>query len=310
MATSAVYVPHSITLPSGGPVVQLSDITAARNYQDLVERAASEAGPQWSGSEYSAPDLRCTSKQIAEFIALCTTEGVAADLSAGNADFYFRKVAARGTRVAIGTAVHVRGRLASNALLFWESIRASQNQAAELVARFICSQIGTTAPIQIEGTQAAVGASDVDELFTLGPIAFTGTAAGSVTVEALQEVTYESGVQVLQEYDAGSPHPSFVAVDTHACTCTFKTRQTTLLATIPNDGDVLTAFTGYLRARKKGGINVADATASHIKVSATAGTIKAREAAGLKGIVEVFVQFHKPDLATNELVWATGQAIT
>ena len=163
----------------------------------------------------------------------------------------------------------------------------------------------SNAPIIWTPDVALSGASAVQEVYTLGPITINGD-----TITLVQSATYSSGVQAESIAGDGDPFPVLHEIDGAAPSLVFETRNLDVIDDFGPEGTELTAFTGYLRARAKFGINTAVASAAHVKAVAVDGVVKARSSKSKKATAEVFIQFTAPDDSTAPLVWSTGVAIT
>lgn len=306
MTTASVYYPHAI-IAGGTTITQMTDVTPANNFQDLAEFSAGQTAPQYSGSQFATPDITFNSPQIASVLAAIDTEGVAVDLSGGNVDLHYKKGNPHGTREADASLVHLRGRLTTNALLYWTGLRASQGQLAEISCRLLPVWDGTNNPIIWTGSLALAGTSQAAEQFTLGRIDLNGT-----NISAVQDLDWNNNVEPEEVGDSGEPFISYGGINRFSPQFTFRTRDTTVISTYGAVGTALTGFEVYLRKKAASGINVADATAQHIKLfkASAAGTIKARQVSGLNGMAEVFVQLLKPSAAADPFDISTTSAIT
>lgn len=308
MTTSAVFYPHAIDLDGGTTVItQMSDVTPANNYTDLVEFSAGQTSPQYSGSQFAIPDITFTTGQLNTFLGAVDTEGVAVDLSAASVDLYYKKGLPHGTREADASLAHLRGRLTTNALLYWTGLRASQGGQAELTARLLPVWDGTNNPLIWTGSLALAGTSQAAEQFTLGRIDLNG-----VNIASVQDLDWQNNIVTEEVGDSGEPFITYGAIDTYSTSFTFHTRNTEVLATYGAAGTALTSFEVYLRRKVASGINVADVTATHVKLhkASAAGTIKARSVTGLKGMAEVFVQLTKASATADLFDIVAASAIT
>lgn len=306
MTTANVYYVHAVKLLSG-TITQLTEATPSYGFTDLVEFASGQTGPQFTGTSQSNPDLNFTSVQLNTVLAEIDTEGICVDLSGGNVDIEYKKGNPHGTRVADGTAGHLRGRLESNALLYWESIRASQGQNAEIRARLLPVWDTVNDPIVFTNNVALTATSAANPVYTLGRIDLNGTNIAAVT-----DLDWNNNIQAEEVADSGEPFISYGAIRTFSPQFTFRSRDTTLLQSYGSRGTTLTSFEVYFRKRSTNLISVADGTAEHIKLSnaSASGLIKARQATGNDGIVEVFVQLLKPAAGTDPFAINTASTIT
>jgi len=297
--------PHAIILPGLTDVTQLTDVRAAYNFTDIVERSAGQAAPQWSGSEDAVPAFNGATPQIKDILDACTVDDIIGDLSAGNVDLLYKAAKSGAIRQGDAELAHLRARLEANAILYWERIRATSRQAAEIDFRFLPIWDGTTDPLVWTGSLALSGTSAVQGRYTMGKVALNGT-----DLSLVQEWTLENNITPDEVFGDGSPYLLEAGIDEYSPTLVARTRDLSVMATYGGTGTALTSLAAYLKKKKASGINEPDATAAHIKITGSAGTIKAREVSGLKGVAEIFVQLVKPAAGTAPFVVDTASAIT
>jgi len=308
MTTASVFYPHAIDLDAGTNVIsELTDVTPAINSQDIVEYSAAETAPMYGGSFGAIPDINFTTPQIKTILDLIDTEGVSKDLSAANVDLWYRKGAASGSRTATATLAHERYRLTTNAMMILGSLEASQGAVATVRTRLLPIWDGSTVPMVFTGSLALSGTSAASEFFTLGKVDLNGTDIGAV-----QSLSIDYQVEMEEVQDSGEPYISYGAIRRFAPRVTITTRDTTLLGTYGVAGTALTASDFYFRKLNANGNVVADVTAGHIKLNATAGVIRAREISGVpESMVSIEIDLLKPDATTAPLViTSTAVAIT
>ena len=287
MGVSGLYYPHAIKFPSGNAITQLLDVTPARNFRDLSERSASEAGPSFTGSETSAPDVTFSTSQLADLLGQFSgNDPIIADLSGGNVDIEYRKAADKGIRVATASTAHVRARMQANAALAWESFSADDGRTASIRSRLVAVFDGTNDPMAVSSGVALAATSAVQHLFTLGPVVVNGTQLNGV-----ESVNWDNNSQYNELHGDGEDFLSHFSVDAYNPTIRVRLRDTATFATYGSKGTALSALVVYLRKRLKSGINVPVATTEHIKVTAATGTIKPSNIGG-GGSPELMIQLH------------------
>lgn len=276
MSTSVVYYPHAIYLPTGPVITQISDVQPGHNFQDLTEFAAGQAVPQFTGTHQAAPDNRFSSSQVKALLDYCTDYSIARDTSAlGNVDVEFKAGINLGVRQADAALVHIRARATANTMICWESFTARQGQIVELRCRLvhIFNLASGVDPLVFTNSLALTNTSAIAYLFTLGPIKLNGTF-----LNAVEEVTWNNNIEYEEVASDGDGFLSYCGIKKFRPTVSIMTRDLALLSTFGTRGTALSALSCFLRKKLQSGINVADATAEHIKLAATVGTIKAREA--------------------------------
>lgn len=309
MGVTAIHRPHAIAFPGPTYITQFSDVRPNNNYQEFVERSASEAAPQHTGAIGAAPSIDFSSKQIKDILDLCTDQDVAVGYApaGGTVSLYYRKGKNRGLREAVADTVHNRFDMASNAMLYWTSLRAEQRGIAEIQAVLrAVSTDGATAPLVHVGSSALAGDVSVAHLFTLGPIALNGA-----TISDVMSHEISNGFTFDGEDESGNPFQQYYGIDEHNPVVTIETNDITVFDTFGESGTALTSLSQYFRKLKKGTLGpVADGTAEHIKITGSSGSVFVTEGTGLKGRFTVRVLLEKPDAATQPFVVNTASAIT
>lgn len=298
MTTNLVFVPNAIVMPGGTTVTSLKNLRPSHNFEDLVEYASGDVGPDFTGSHSAAPDCVFDTPQLKEILDLCNVSptvnmSVCADLSSGNTDVEYRRATNRGVRSALADLANLRVRMQSNAFLSWQKFTAKQKQLAEITARLVPVYDGTNAPLVATSSVAITASGSVPTLFTLGPVSINGSAVAGVT-----ETNWDNQIEYLVEMADGVSWPDFVSIQRIAPKITIRSRNTALLSTYGTAGTALTALTVYLRKKLKSDFTVAAGTPQHLAFTAASGTIKAREIADDDANVEIEIQ-----LAKSSGVW-------
>jgi hypothetical protein len=315
MTTTKVFYPHAIraTAIAGGAELfllsLLDDVTASHNFGDLVSFAAAQVGPQFTGSHMASPDIRFSTPQLGTLlpVTVAGAYGVVRDLSLHNVDLWYRQGLNLGMLVDAVNTNHLQLRGQANAMMAVESIGADQGQLATARARlaFVLNASTGLDPLVPTGALALGGAVANSSLFTLGPVKVNGTA--------LDGVEY-AGVDFNLEYEehasAGDGFLTYVGVARYRPVISIRARATDLLATFTTRGAVLSSLSMYLRQKLVSGINIADNVAAHIKLTASAGTIKAHRASGGKSLVELTIEPYQTAMDVAPVAIAVNQLIT
>lgn len=276
MSTSAVYYPHGIYFTGGATITQISNHTPAHNYEDLTAFAAGQVGPQFTGSHQAAPSITIVSPQVKAVLDLFSggDYGISADYSGGNVDLEFKKGLNLAERVANNVAEHIRCRLQENCMAVWDTIECRQGQPAEITFRLIPRfDSGVGDPLIFTNSVALSITSAFDHVFTLGPVKLNGSFLTGV-----ESWTLENNIEERIVHSDGDPFPTYVGVDTYSPKLTLRSNNLAYMSTWGTRGTALSALSLFLRKKLASGINVADATEQHIKFTASAGTIKSRQA--------------------------------
>lgn len=278
MGVPNIYEPVAIVLPSTTELVQLQAIEPDNNFADLTQFSAGGAYPPFTGSHSAMPALQASTTQIKDLLDEIDVEGVAADLSSGNLDIEYRRMLNRGSRYADAAEQHLRCRMTSNAFLSWESLSASQDQLAEIAFRILPVWDETNNPlIWASGTGITISATDaINALFTLGPIAINSTTP----LDGVGSISWENNCQYREVKSEGSPFVKFAGIERVSPVLTIETTDRGIMEDFGAAGTALSSLQLFLRRKSPSGHNVANATAQHIKISATVGTIKPLSASG------------------------------
>jgi hypothetical protein len=275
MGVSTVHILHGIQTPAQF-YSQVEDATPQSGLSSMIGTPAGLVSPLFMGIRGAKPNVSFRTTQLATLLAECGLYG--ADLSAGNTDLFYRKVTNLGTREAAITATHTRMRIAK-AFMYWRSITARHQSEATAEANLVAVFDGTNVPIVSTGSVALSGTPTAAEFFGLGPISINTVALPSDT-----EMSIDLGVEMLTAGSNSEVYDSFVAVKAIRPVITIRSLSIESWATYGLIGTALTSFSGYLRkcnADAAGGVAyVADATAQHIKFTATAGIITVDQTSG------------------------------
>lgn len=275
MSTLLVYYPHAIYLPGGTVISQLSDIQPAHNFMDLTEFSASQPVPQFTGSHQAAPDNRFSTSQVKAILDACTDYNIAKDYSGlGNVDVEYKAGLNLATRTADATTSHIRGRATANTMLIWESFTARQGQIVELRCRLVHVYNASSGvdPLVFTNAVALTNVSAIAYLFTLGLTKINGTS-----LTAVEEVTWNNNIEYEEVTSDGDGFLSYCGIKRTRPTVSINTLDLTLVNSFGTRGTALSALSVFLRKKLASGLNVADATAQHISLIATVGTVKARQ---------------------------------
>jgi hypothetical protein len=294
MPTSVVYYPHAIDLAGAGTLVQISDVTPSHNFQDLTEFAASDPSPSFTGTHMASPDNRFNTSQIKTLLDVVKTGAsgklnVVRDLSDGIVLVEFKAGENLGSRLGAADNQGIALSMTSNAGVWWESLRARQGGLAEARARLAAVFLPESGndPMVPATAQDITGTAAVVSLFTLGKVTINGTVLNGV-----EEMDWNNNIAYEEVADSGEPFLTYIGTNKIAPVVRFMTNDLSVISTFTTRGKSIdSAVNVYLRKKLPSGINVPDATAEHIRLQGTAGTIKARQAQGSKVMAVVEVAF-------------------
>lgn len=273
MSTSVVFYPHGI-YSSEVTLTQLESVEPMHGFEDLIAFASGQVGPQYSGTHQGKPGLPLRTTQLKDILD-CVVGGIyncSRDLSAGNVDLELKAGQRLNAREDDGDALHIRARGQYNAMITVESIRARQGGLAEATVRlsYVYNSATGADPLVFTNTVVISIESDVEHLFTLGPIKLNGSF-----IEGVEETLLENRIEYEVVHDGGFGFPSYIGIKTYSPRLTFRARDARIMNTFGTRGTALSALSCFWRKKVKSGFEVADATEEHIKLTATTGTIKA-----------------------------------
>lgn len=265
-----LYLPHAINFAAGNPITQLDSLNPDVGLDDLTVYSASEILPGFTGSMAANPMLNASTSQIADILDRCTlpsTGPVFAGYSNSNTDIEWRLMSNLTGRVAAATASHKRTRF-TYFMLCWESIQGTNGSLATINFKIHPISNAGAAPWAYTSGVALGAASAVQKVYEPGPVVLDGTTLCS------QGWSWNNGLSYVTRRCGSTPYIEFVGVDRIRPVVTVEVEDiTTALALIPAGG-ALTSLVCYLRHKAQSGINVADATATHIALSGSVGTVK------------------------------------
>lgn len=271
MPLSSLGVLHGIFNGSSF-ISQIQNARATTDIQNLIAQSAGLPYPLFTGPMSINPGVSFETTQLKTILDSQNVLAGICDLSAANTDLYFKAVVDFGRRLADASGGHIRFRMAQ-AYMALNSITASHNSEAVASCYIGTTYDGSNAPLVAAGSQVLAGTPSSAQHWTTGPISLNTTQ-----VPGVQDVTIDFGRQLFTLGADGEIYPTFVGCQFYAPTVTFRT-YTHVWQTYGIVGTALTSLAVYLRSVVNTGRD-ADGTATHIKFSATKGTIQVDEATG------------------------------
>jgi hypothetical protein len=271
--------------------------------EDLTVFPSGDALPNFTGNKMHAPEYQVDTQDLAAALALMTDHGLAADLSAVNADLFFREAKSLGLNEDVDDATkHQIYRLEDNALLFWESLQARQeDDAARLSLKLVPVSNGSNAIIQMPAEDLPAAASQVAP-WTLGDVYVNGAH-----FDSCKSMQWANNVQVEKQAADGEALPTFVTIRQARPVITIETTNLRTVADFAAEGAAITDLVIFLRRRKPSLLNYANNDAQHIKLSAGAGSLKWKRAGSNPATATIEIHLHKG--AGDLFAVATSQAI-
>lgn len=296
------FVLHGINTPSGF-LSQISSGSVNPEMQIVRGKPAGLPGSRFIYNGAQVPAFRFNCEQLKSILDICGC-GLA-DLTSGNTDLYFKKTANRASRVADATTQHIRCR-APKAVLVPLSLRATLGSPATLSARIVCTWDGTNEPLTPAGGVALAGTPvSCEEQFVVGPVAINGS-----TISGIQETEIDFGVALFEQMSDGELYLTFIAEQERQPMVTFKTL-TASLPSIGLNGSALTSGSFYFRKCGQTA-RVPNATAEHLKFSATSGLVHIVDQTGggnEASLTTIRCELSMPDATTAPLTVDTTSAI-
>lgn len=189
---------------------------------------------------------------------------------AAAADTYWQKMPAGGVRG--GASQHIKVTTALG-MIIPVGMSASQNGDATVSYQLLPrSSDGLTAPVVATASQSLAGSPTVDELFTLGPVKF-----GASFIDGITDVAVTFGINVARDTFDGHVYPTIEALDTRAPNIEFTTADLNAVeVTVGRAGAAISGASPakvWFRKKAAGGLNVVNATAEHIQLTANEGRL-------------------------------------
>lgn len=308
MSTTKVFYPHAFyTGDSSLTLTQLMNVTPVHNYSDLSEKAPSQVAPQLTGSHQAQPDIKFTVSQLKTLLdkMIAGSFNCAVDLSATSVYLEYRRGKKHGTREAKNAGNHFYGLMDYNAMLTLESLTGQQGGLLEARCRLVSVKTDTAKPLSFVANINLVAVAQVESFFTIGPVKINGTWLGGI-----ESWTFDNQISYEEVLSDGDAYPSYVGVRDIRPRLTVRTRHADAIATFGEEGTALSSLNLFARKKLVSGINVADATAQHLKLIATEGTVKAQSVDGDKTLTEVTVDLHETTEDTAPYSLNTASAIS
>lgn len=281
MAISTVYKLDKIRLNTGSPVD--IDVITSRNISAgitmMIERGAGHPHPTFTGVNSQKPVVEFTTPQIDKIVGSSgfnvPINGLV--ISAAPVYLYFKKAAVVGS-VARATSEHIR--LAVNlGCLYWTRINLPHQGRGEISCTLMASYDGSNEPIVYSGSQALVGNLSAGNYFQAGPCYLNGTL-----IDAVQDITINSGVRLLQLSGSGDIWDTFVGIEQTEGSYEVSTLEMNNWGSgIGLDGVALDGsygFVAYGRKCSADGTRVANGTGAHLSFTSLYGHLRPNQTSG------------------------------
>jgi hypothetical protein len=257
MAVTAVYVLHGV-VNSGTFISQIENARPITGNELITPQSAGLPFPLFTAVMGTNPAVPMDTTQVKTILDSTGALTSIVDLTGGNVDLYFKAMADFGRRTADASLAHLR-------------MRMSQAFSCRIGTTYD----GTNNPLVPAGNVALSGTPTHAEHYVAGPV-----VVNTVQIPGIQNITIEFN-RVLREIGGdGELYNTFAACEYFTPVITV-TSTANPWATYGINGTALTAMSVYLRKIAANGTGrVADATAEHIKFTATAGLVTIDESSG------------------------------
>jgi hypothetical protein len=276
MSVDGVHLLHGVNFPSGAFLAQLTDATPQANLTDVIGFAAGQPDPQFVGTRMSKFDQPFTSTQLKTVLDLCGAQ-FAADLSAGNTDFYYKKAKNLGVRESPAGTLHLRLRMASG-VAYWTDLSASHGQDATITGRILPLYNGSNPPMVPAGGVALAGTPIAAEWYTLGPVYINSTP-----IAGLQSVGLSLNLQAFELGSDGDIYSTFCGVARRQPVLNLTSLKADLWSSYGLLGAALTSWAVYFRRHDPDGGIYANNQNQHIAITGTTGKIVPNSTSGGSG---------------------------
>lgn len=262
-----VYKPHSITFPTDpvSHIWQIDNWRPSPGFQKFVQFAASGVAPLFIGTHHRSPMAEFSTPDLDRMIGLLDATF---KLFAGFTSpvlLKWLKKANLGINEATASTVHQSLSLA-RALMSFESLSAQQDQLAtmSMALQGIAAANGSAAPVV--ASNATLVAPSACNLYSLGPVQINTVAI------CVDGVTLNNNLTKDTRRCSNSIDPSYASIDDFQPTVVLNTPDTSRAMDLFASPTGVSSFSFFLRKKAANGINVADATAEHLRFAATTGS--------------------------------------
>lgn len=261
MSLSAMLTVGPATFGAGPTTVPvIRDFGLNFGVEDVMEGDAGSPYNTFAGAMQVNPVVNFASLGLKAALDLF---GVA-PYSVANANpayFYLQAMEQKGLRQSGSTHRRV---VVHDAMIVPTRLTLTQDQPARIEFDCHVRWDGSNGPLSFGSGVALPAESDVDSLWTLGPVNVDGSA-----VTGVKSVSVDFGFQVLKERSDGDALPTFIAIGQHTPRITVETLAPYNVGTLGQNGDGGDSTTCVVYAQKMAryGTRVAAATEEHISLT-------------------------------------------
>jgi hypothetical protein len=275
MSVSKLYTLYAVHLDTatlaGSDVLldQVQSFAISTGLQKILQRGDGQVDPTFVAIMSQRPAMRFTSTAIATYLGACGIGGTIldSDVTYPGLEAWFQKMAEGGDRAAGSSHIKMT---VNEGILVPRAIQASQDGVATIDFEAVITYDETNEPVVVADSQALSGTPATAELFTVGPVKINGT-----TLESIQSVSIDFGIQVITQSGDGQVWPTFAGIMSREPSIRIRTTDVLALSTFDLEGTAIGAsdVVVFLRKLAEGGTRVADAGSEHISFTLDEGLI-------------------------------------
>lgn len=304
-----LFYPHGMSF--GGTFLgQADDINVDANIDELTMYAAGDYAPSFTGGKEVAPEFKLDTFDASGVFALVGSGVGGVDelcraFSAGNVDTMFRQAKNLSVPNSPASNLHYIYRVINGAMFYWDGFKVNNKGEVQVMTKTIATLVSGNPIVTQLPNQTISTPQLVTKVYTLGKIVIDGTA-----ITRLKSCNWSNGVKLEKETADGEASPTFCGIEQIKPTVQFDTQNLAVINAFGFSGYKITStFDVYLRKRAISGINVPDATAEHIRIRATAGTVQFQSTGGGKATGKCRVLLQRPSAGTKIWTITDGVAI-
>lgn len=312
MGFPAIWRPYTLDFDGTNRITQFREVSPNLALQLFGERGSGEVVQQFTAALGGAPEITFRTPQLKRVFDVANSgdKGLVKAFTSSTVALHYRKGKNRSLLedTDVGTAVHARFDATNNGMLSWQSVSGSAGELAEVACRFqAVSTDGETKPLQYVGSNAlnAAGDPEAGVHYVLGGVKVNGAFVDSVISANLDnQLEYDSGL------GPGAKYPEYAAVSSWSPRLTIQTNDVESWGDYDEEGTALTSLSLFFRKVDQNGLLVAKATAEHVKITASAGTIWTQQASGTSADSQLIIDIEEPSVGTAPITINTASAIS
>jgi hypothetical protein len=263
-----VYKPHSITFPttpSATHLWQINSWTPSPGFTEFAEFSASGPTPLTLGTHHRSPSAEFTTPDLDRILTqLDATYKIFAAYTSPVILGWLKKVNL-GINEGVGSGVHQTLSMA-RALMSFTSLSAPQDQLAAITCNLQAIAAANGSAAVTIASNATLPAPSACSVYGLGPVQIN---TAPICVDGL---TLNNNLTQDTRRCSNSIDPTYTAIDRIEPTLVIDTQEIDDVMAFFASPAAVTSVSFFLRKKLANGINVADATAEHIRFAATAGS--------------------------------------